>query len=260
MGEALRAVWFGYSFTFGRLRALWLLAAWRIIVTIAILLMADALAAATGGDPLADLQLAGKYLVLALLRILLYATTLSPVAIAWQRAAAGRAELATALRPDFGARSRRYILTVIRLTVAATLALILIWLGGNGLGRLVAAWAEVFFGPVSRAFFLTGLAVMLWAFARLATSIADAALSDTAPRLVASWRRSAGHAGALFAIIALSIAPMALATRLLAHAVAEYGEAAAFAGRLLFEFAAVLSVLVFLAALSRYAADRRWTG
>lgn len=252
MSDALRAAAFGYRFAFAHLPPLWMLAAWRIAMTVALLILVEAVVPEIGGDPLADLRFAGKYLVLALLRMLLYAATLSAVAIAWQRAAAGDAALGRRLRPEIDRRSGAYFLTVARLTLAAATALVAVWLAGNGLGRLLAGQIGVFFGPPSKALFLVGLAGVLWALARLVPAVSQAALAGGRSALGVTWRRSAGHAGALVALMVLCLAPLPVAGRLLVHAAAGYGGGAEFAGRLLFELAAVLSMLVFLAALSRY--------
>lgn len=253
MREVLRAAGFGYAFLGRHAGALTILAAWRIAVALALLLAIDHLAPAGAADLVAESRLAGKYLALGLVRILLYAATLSPVALAWHWAAAGREALAHWHVPTFTQGTIRYFLTVAGLALAATALLGLGLFGGNALGALMADAEQVWSGPLSKIIFFAATAVVLWALARLAPLLPKVALEKTQPTYRYTWMKSRGHAAALLALMLVCIAPAPVAGRIFAHYVGAIAPALSLPAKALAEIAGIVGVLVFLAGLTRYA-------
>ena len=252
MREVLRATGFGYAFLVRHAGALAMLGAWRIAVALTLLVALDYFVPARMGDLLAEAQLAGKYLALGLARTLLYAATLSVVALAWHRAAAGNEELARWFVPAFTHGTQRYLLTVAGLALAATALLSLVLFGGNAVGTLVAGYMEVWRGLPSKVMFLSGTALVLWLLARFSPLLPQAALEETRPSLRRAWARSRGHAAALLFLMLACIAPAPVALRIFAHYVGEFAPFLTLPAKALAELAGLSGILVFLAALTRY--------
>jgi hypothetical protein len=256
MREALRAARFGYAFLARHASALAILATWRIAVTLALLLAMDYAVPADAANLLAEAQLAGKYLALGLARTLLSAATLSAVALAWHRSAAGGQRLARWHLPTFTQGTGRYFLTVAGLALAAAAVLGAVLFGGNALGTQIALYLEVWQGPPSKFIFLAGTGLVLWALARLAPLLPQAALEDRRPSPRRAWARSRGHAAALLLLMLLCIVPAPLAMHILALYTGELAPALTLPAKALAKLAGILGILVFLAALTRYHVTR----
>jgi len=260
MRQALSTIAFGYAFLVRHAGALTMLAAWRIAVTLTLLLAMDYLAPADLGNVLAEAQIAGKYLALALVRTLLYAATLSAVALAWHRAAAGSNALKRWFVPTFTPGTQRYFLTVVSVALAAAALLSIVLFGGNAIGTLIADYFEVWHGPPSKFIFLGGTALVLWLLARLSPLLPQAALEDRQPSLRGAWgrawHRSRGHAPALLLLMLACIAPVPVAARILVHYGGVLSPALTLPLKALAELAGIVGILVFLAALTRYHTTR----
>ncbi|MDP2621324.1 MAG: hypothetical protein Q8P46_14320, partial [Hyphomicrobiales bacterium] len=235
MREVLRAAGFGYAFLGRHAGALAILAAWRIAVVLALLLAMDHFAPARAADLLAETQVAGKYLALGLARTLLYAATLSPVALAWHRAAAGREALARWYVPTFTRGTARYFLTISGLALAAAALLSLVLFAGNALGTLVAEYLQLWRGPLSKFTFLAGTAVVLWVLARLAPLLPKVALENDRTSLRLTLVSSRRRVAALLFLMFACIAPAPVAMRIAAHYIGEFAPSRALLAKALAE-------------------------